>query len=114
MNIENLKEDLDRLNKPLIDGNYNLCYGDGYYAKSLVDKYGKSIIELTKIVNNIEKEETIKEASYKYNIGFEEMVNFYQKASSSELIQMQKIIKKDNWTAFKKLIKNVLGVNLKG
>lgn len=64
------------------------------------------------IVDKIEKEEAMKEASYAMNVGFEEMVNFYQKASNSEIKQMEKIIKKEDWNAFKKMIKKVLGVNL--
>jgi hypothetical protein len=31
----------------------NLCYGDGYFAKSLVDKYGVSISELKKKVGMV-------------------------------------------------------------
>jgi hypothetical protein len=46
MDFKKLKEDLDKLNKPMINGHYNLCYADGYFAKSLVSKYGKPIVEL--------------------------------------------------------------------
>lgn len=66
------------------------------------------------IVENIEKEENIKEAAYSMNIGFEEMVVFYQKASPSEIKKMEKIIKSENWNGFKKMIKKVLNVDLKG
>jgi hypothetical protein len=74
----------------------------------------RNINEMEKISEYIEKEEAISEASYKYNIGFEEMVHFYQKASPNEIKQMEKIIKSDSWGAFKKLIKKVLGIELKG
>ena len=64
--------------------------------------------------DNIDKEETIQEVSYKYNIGFEEMVGFYDKASQGQIKQMEKLVKNNDWNGFKKLIKNVIGVNLKG
>lgn len=60
------------------------------------------------------QEINMNEASYKYNIGFQEMVQFYQKASPREIQKMESIIKKDNWIGFKKLIKQVLGIELKG
>jgi len=66
------------------------------------------------ITDLIDKEEIIQEVSYKYNIGFQEMVQFYGKASQSEIKQMEKLIKNVNWNGFKKLIKNVLGIDLKG
>ena len=56
--------------------------------------------------------EYLREISYPGNIGFEEMVRFYQKADKGQIDKMEKIIKKDNWNAFKKLIKKVLGVTL--
>lgn len=46
-----IKEDLRKLDEPLVDGIYNLCYGDGYFANSLKAKYGMSLSELRKIVN---------------------------------------------------------------
>lgn len=67
-----------------------------------------------KLLRNFNKESNMQEASYKYNIGFQEMVQFYQKASPREIQKMESIIKNDNWTGFKKLIKNVLGIELKG
>ena len=42
------------------------------------------------------------------------MVDFYQKASPKEVQQMENLIKKDSWHGFKRLIKKVLGVDLKG
>jgi hypothetical protein len=41
-----LVKDLERLDLPAIGHSINLCYGDGYYVKSLEQKYGKSIGEL--------------------------------------------------------------------
>ncbi len=66
------------------------------------------------LIDKINQEETIQEVSYKYNIGFEEMAKFYQQASSSEIKQMEKLAKRNDWNGFKKLIKKVLGINLKG
>jgi hypothetical protein len=65
-------------------------------------------------LEKINTEIDMNEASYKNNIGFQEMVEFYQKASSSEIKQMENMIKNDSWNGFRKLIKKVLGVNLKG
>jgi predicted choloylglycine hydrolase len=57
-------------------------------------------------------EEDMKEAVYKFNIGFEEMVKFYNKANPQEVKKMERIIKNNDWTKFKVLIKQVLGVEL--
>jgi hypothetical protein len=54
----------------------------------------------------------MKEAVYKFNIGFEEMVKFYNKANPQEVKKMERIIKNNDWTKFKVLIKQVLGVEL--
>ena len=55
----------------------------------------------------------IKESSYPGNLGFEEMVRFFQKANDQEEQEMENILKKNDWNAFKRLIKKVLGVTLK-
>ena len=55
---------------------------------------------------------TLREASYEGNIGFEEMVKFYRSASDNEIEIMEKIIKRNDWNAFKKLIEKVLGISL--
>ncbi|GEM_PF-3006805 len=55
---------------------------------------------------------TLREASYAGNIGFEEMVKFYRSASDNEIEIMEKIIKRNDWNAFKKLIEKVLGISL--
>lgn len=64
------------------------------------------------ITETIQKEETIKEASYAGNIGFAEMVSFYQVASPSDIKKMESLVKKASWSGVKKLFKNVLGVTL--
>jgi len=52
------------------------------------------------------------EVAYAKNIGFEEMVSFMQVATIAQTKQMEKIVKKSDWTSFKKLIKKVLGKEL--
>ncbi len=66
------------------------------------------------IIDVIEKEEAIQEASYAGNIGFEEMVNFYQEATNMQIKAMESLIKNGSWTGVKKLFKKVLGISLKG
>ena len=61
----------------------------------------------------IEREETIQEAAYAGNIGFVEMVEFYQKASDDQIKKMEAMIKKKSWIGVKKLFKLVLGIELK-
>jgi len=55
----------------------------------------------------------IKELSYIGNMGFEEMVQFFRVASKAEIEEMETAIKNDDWMAFKKMIKKVVGVTLK-
>jgi hypothetical protein len=64
------------------------------------------------LTENIEKEEIIKEASYAGNIGFQEMINFYQVASPSDIKKMEMLVKKASWSGVKKLFQKVLGVTL--
>lgn len=52
IDLKELKKDLDKLNEPLLGGVMNMCYGDGYFSKSLQKKYGKSIIELQKMITD--------------------------------------------------------------
>lgn len=52
------------------------------------------------------------EAAYPGNLGFEELVNFYDVATDSERKQLDKAIKKNNWYEFKLLIQKVLNVTL--
>lgn len=64
-------------------------------------------------MSKLEKYISTNEASYAGNLGFEEMVKFYDKASDDEVGKMEKYLKNDDWDGFKKLIKKVLGVLLK-
>lgn len=52
------------------------------------------------------------EASFKQNIGFVELVQFYKTASPSEIKEMEKIVKKNDWEKFKEIIERVLKVRL--
>lgn len=52
-------------------------------------------------------------AAYDANIGFAEMVQFYQVADKNEIEQMELIIKKEDWAGFKRLIQKVTGTKLK-
>ena len=56
--------------------------------------------------------EILNEVAFGGNVGFSEMVRFYQVANPQEIKQMEKVIKDDDWAAFKKLIKRVLKVDL--
>lgn len=55
----------------------------------------------------------INEIVSQFNIGFEEMVKFYNEATPKDIKKMEKIVKNNNWTKFKALIKKVLGIELK-
>lgn len=62
------------------------------------------------------KEERIRkiiEAVYAGNIGAVEMMQFYQVATSKEIKEMERIAKKNDKEAFKRIIKKVLGISLK-
>jgi hypothetical protein len=52
------------------------------------------------------------ELAYKGNIGFHELVLFYQRASDNEIKEMEEIIKDENWNKFKILVKKVVGMTL--
>jgi len=53
------------------------------------------------------------EAAYPGNIGFEEMVKFYELADKEQLKRMEKAIEKNDWSTFKSLIDEVVGTKLK-
>ena len=53
------------------------------------------------------------EQAYPNNIGFAEMVKFYQIAQPAEIDKMEAIIKAEDWNGFKNLIKKIVGVKLK-
>jgi len=55
----------------------------------------------------------ILEAAYIGNIGFEEMIKLYQKATPKETKQIEKVIADEDWNGYKKLVKKILNVNLK-
>jgi len=54
----------------------------------------------------------LSEQSYSGNLGFEEMVKFYNEASPKQIKQMEKIIKSGDLSKFKTIIKSVLNVKL--
>ena len=53
------------------------------------------------------------EASYKGNIGAIEMMKLFKNASDKEMMKIDKVINKEDWEGYKKLVKKILGVNLK-
>lgn len=66
------------------------------------------------LIDKIVREENLHELAYRYNIGFMEMAKFYQEASPKEIKLMEKLVKENDWEGFKKLIKKIIGVELKG
>lgn len=54
------------------------------------------------------------EASYPGNLGFEEMVEFWKKASDQDIKRMEKIADKGDWVSFVKLIRSVTKRELHG
>jgi len=54
----------------------------------------------------------LQEQSYKNNLGFSEMMMFYQEASEKQIKEMERVAKAEDWEGFKKLIHKVLGVKL--
>jgi hypothetical protein len=53
------------------------------------------------------------EMTYNGNIGFEEMVLFYQRADAHTIKKMENVAKREDWPAFKKLIQDTIGKELK-
>jgi len=53
------------------------------------------------------------EASYIGNLGFQEMVELYQKATADEIKKLEDVIKENNWKEFVKLVKKILGITLR-
>lgn len=72
----------------------------------------KSFTQVTK-ENKQETFMSLAEAAYAGNIGYEEMVKFYRQASPAEEKEMDKILKKNDVKAFRKIIERVLGIKLK-
>jgi hypothetical protein len=54
----------------------------------------------------------LNEIAFGGNVGFEEMVKFYQKATPDQIKEMEKVTKANDWKGFKRLIKKVLNVKL--
>ena len=54
----------------------------------------------------------ITEAAYPGNVGFAEMVKFYQTATDEQIKKMEKIIKNEDWEGFKKMIEKILKTKL--
>lgn len=68
---------------------------------------------MSRLQNYILAPKEVNEAAYGGNLGFEELVKFYQTASYAQVAEMETYIKASNWDSFKKLIHKVLGVTLK-
>lgn len=58
------------------------------------------------------KDYMITEAAYPGNVGFQELVKFYNVASKRQIDEMEKVIKAEDWDGFKKMIQKVLNVKL--
>lgn len=54
----------------------------------------------------------IEEAAYEGNLGFEEMVRFYQTAGPREISEMERLLRDRKFKAAWKLLKRVTGVAL--
>lgn len=68
---------------------------------------------MTRMKHYIMNYKNLDEAAYSGNIGFEEMVKFYQIANKAEIDKLEKLIKNDDWEGYKQLIQNVLNIRLK-
>lgn len=55
----------------------------------------------------------VAEAAYEGNLGFEEMVRFYRTAQSSEIAQLEKLLRGGKFRAAWALLKQVTGVALR-
>lgn len=52
--------------------------------------------------------------TYSNNIGFQEMIQFTQKATESQQKRMDQVVRDENWAEYKKLIATVLHIELEG
>jgi hypothetical protein len=52
------------------------------------------------------------ELSYTSNLGFQEIMMFYQKATHNQIEELERVCKKADWESFKRLVHNVLGIQL--
>lgn len=55
---------------------------------------------------------TLQEASYPNNLGFQELVQYYQIATDEQIEEIEEYIKAEDWEGFKSQIHSVLGVEL--
>jgi uncharacterized protein YehS (DUF1456 family) len=55
----------------------------------------------------------LREAAYIGNLGFQEMVMLYQKATEAQLRKLEDIIRKNDESGFRRMVKKILGVTLK-
>jgi hypothetical protein len=51
--------------------------------------------------------------TYSNNIGFQEMIQFTQKATPDQQAQMDQVVRDENWSEYKELITEVLSIELK-
>lgn len=56
----------------------------------------------------------ILEAVYQGNMGFEEMLTFYRKASDEDIRRMEKLLSKNKFALAWNLLKKVTGIKLMG
>jgi len=50
--------------------------------------------------------------TYSGNIGFQEMIQFSQKATADQQVKMDQVVRDENWVEYRKLIETVLNINL--
>lgn len=70
--------------------------------------------EIGKQIEKMEKEKFLNEASYAGNLGFEEMMKFYDMASSKQIKALEKLIDRGRESLAWKLVQKVTGTKLKG
>lgn len=70
--------------------------------------------EIGKQIEKMEKEKFLNEASYTGNLGFEEMMKFYDMASSKQIKALEKLIDRGRESLAWKLVQKVTGTKLKG
>ena len=58
-------------------------------------------------------EKYMDEAAYQGNIGFQEMVEVYRKATNAQIKLIEKAVKAADWNTYKELVEKILGVKLK-
>lgn len=76
-------------------------------------KFGQGEYEMTRFRNYILAPNTINEAAYQGNIGFEELSTFYQIATDDEINQMEVVLRDGDWEEFTRLIHKVVGTKLR-